>query len=187
MPSTIRTRIARATVSVLAIGTLGLAASANSASAADCANADLTPTAANVDQVRSAVLCLHNADRAHRGMSALKESAKLRKAAVSHSADMISDGYFAHTSLGGSTFVDRIVHAGYTRRNDSWTLGENLAWGTGSLGTARGIEDAWMNSSGHRANILKSAYREVGIGIRLGVPTDDGVGATYTIDFGAKS
>ena len=38
--------------------------------------------------------------------------------------------------------------------------------------------NAWMNSAGHKANILKKAYREVGIGIRLGVPTDDGVGAT---------
>ena len=38
--------------------------------------------------------------------------------------------------------------------------------------------NSWMNSSGHKANILKKAYREVGIGIRLGVPTDEGVGAT---------
>jgi len=45
---------------------------------------------------------------------------------------------------------------------------------------------SWMNSPGHKANILKRAYREVGIGIKLGVPTDDTVGATYTLDFGAK-
>ena len=38
--------------------------------------------------------------------------------------------------------------------------------------------NAWMNSAGHKANILKKAYREVGIGIRLGVPSDNGVGAT---------
>ena len=46
--------------------------------------------------------------------------------------------------------------------------------------------NAWMNSAGHKANILKKAYREVGIGIRLGVPTDEGVGATVTADFGVK-
>ena len=41
-------------------------------------------------------------------------------------------------------------------------------------------------SSGHRGNILKAAYREIGIGVRPGVPTDAGVGATFTNDFGVK-
>ena len=43
-----------------------------------------------------------------------------------------------------------------------------------------------MSSSGHKANIMKKAYREVGIGIRLGVPSDKAVGATITADFGVK-
>jgi uncharacterized protein YkwD len=43
-----------------------------------------------------------------------------------------------------------------------------------------------MNSAGHKANILKRSYKELGIGIRLGVPNDAGVGATFTADFGAK-
>ena len=63
-----------------------------------------------------------------------------------------------------------MVGAGYVNRNDGWTLGENLAWGTGKFSTARGVHDAWMQSPGHRANILKPAYRELGIGIRVGVP-----------------
>jgi uncharacterized protein YkwD len=184
MPST---KLIRSTVCALAVGTLAFAASAGSAYAADCSNADAAPSAANLEQVRSAVLCLHNADRAARHLPALKESPKLRKAALGHSSDMVSDAYFGHTSLAGATFVDRILRAGYARRDESWTLGENLAWGTGDLGTARGIEDAWMHSSGHKANILKPGYREVGIGIRLGVPTDGTVGATFTVDFGAKS
>ena len=46
--------------------------------------------------------------------------------------------------------------------------------------------NSWMASPGHKANILKRAYREVGIGIRLGVPSDGTVGATYTADFGVK-
>ena len=91
-----------------------------------------------------------------------------------------------HTSLDGDTFVDRILGAGYAKKTDGWTLGENLAWGTGDLSTPQGVMNAWMNSSGHKANILKKAYREVGIGIRLGVPTDSGVGATITADFGVK-
>jgi uncharacterized protein YkwD len=45
---------------------------------------------------------------------------------------------------------------------------------------------AWMDSSGHKANILKKSYREIGIGVRLGVPSDEGVGATITTDFGVR-
>ena len=90
------------------------------------------------------------------------------------------------TSLDGDTFVDRIIGAGYTKRAAAWTLGEYLAWGTGDLSTPIGIMNAWMNSAGHKTNILKKAYREVGIGIQLGVPSDSGVGATVTTDFGVK-
>ena len=115
-----------------------------------------------------------------------KENAKLRKAAVGHSTAMVNEGYFDHTSPDGDSFVDRIIGAGYAKRNDGWTLGENLAWGTGDLSTATGVMNAWMNSAGHKANILKKAYKEVGIGIRLGVPSDEGVGATITADFGVK-
>ena len=99
----------------------------------------------------------------------LKDNAKLRKAAVGHSNDMVADGYFDHTSLNGDTFVDRILDAGYAKRNDGWTIGENLAWGTGELSTPQAIMNAWMNSAGHKANILKKAYKEVGIAVRLGV------------------
>ena len=152
-----------------------------------CANTDLMPTADNLDEVRAAVLCLHNQIRAQRGLPLLKDSAKLRKAASGHSADMVVEGYFDHTTPSGTTFVDRIIGAGYARRNDAWTLGENLAWGTGDLSTAAGVMQAWMNSPGHKANILKRSYRELGIGVRLGVPSDPGVGATFTADFGAKS
>ena len=100
---------------------------------------------------------------------------------------MVNEGYFDHTSPSGDTFVDRILGAGYAKRNDGWTLGENLAWGTGDLSTPASVMQAWMNSSGHKANILKKAYREVGIGIRLGVPSDSGVGATITADFGVEA
>jgi uncharacterized protein YkwD len=157
------------------------------AAQADCSNTDVMPTADTLDEVRAAVLCLHNQIRAQHNLPPLKDSAKLRKAAAGHSADMVGDSYFDHTTPGGTTFVDRILGAGYARRNDAWTLGENLAWGTGDLSTAAGVMQAWMNSPGHKANILKRSYRELGIGIRLGVPSDPGVGATFTADFGAKS
>ncbi len=151
-----------------------------------CTNTDLLPSAENLDLVRAAILCLHNQVRAQQSLPTLRDNAKLRKAAVGHSASMVSEGYFDHTDLGGDTFVDRILGAGYAKRNDGWTLGENLAWGTGDLSTPAGVMQAWMDSPGHKSNILKKAYREVGIGIRLGVPSDAGVGATITADFGVK-
>jgi uncharacterized protein YkwD len=154
--------------------------------AQDCPNTNLMPTAANLDQIRAAVLCLHNQVRATKGLPALKDNVKLRKAALGHSADMVTEGYFDHTAPVGDTFVDRVLGAGYVKRNDAWSLGENLAWGTGDLSTPAGVMQAWMNSAGHKANILKRGYREVGIGIRLGVPSDAGVGATFTADFGTK-
>jgi uncharacterized protein YkwD len=151
-----------------------------------CANTDVAPTAETLEVVRAAILCLHNQIRAANNLPLLKDNAKLRKAATGHSSTMVSQGYFDHTSPDGDTFVDRIIGAGYTKKNDGWTLGENLAWGTGDLSTAQGVMNAWMNSAGHKANILKKAYREVGVGIRLGVPSDEGVGATITADFGVK-
>ena len=153
---------------------------------APCTNTDLVPTAQNVELVRAAILCLHNQVRAQLALPALKDNPKLRKAALGQSNNMVDTGYFDHTSPNGDTFVDRILDAGYAKRNDGWSLGENLAWGTGDLSTPQGVMNAWMNSAGHKANIVKKAYKELGIGIRIGVPTDNGVGATITADFGTK-
>jgi uncharacterized protein YkwD len=154
--------------------------------AAPCQNTDIAPAADNLDLVRAAILCLHNQIRTEAGLTALRENPRLRRAALAHSASMVNGGYFDHTSPSGDTFVDRILSARYAKRDEGWTLGENLAWGTGELSTPAGVMGAWMNSPGHKANIVKRAYREVGIGIRLGVPSDSGVGATITADFGAK-
>ncbi len=89
--------------------------------------------------MRAAVLCLTNADRKARRLQPLRENARLRSAAVSHTADLVRGGFFAHTAPDGDTFVDRVLGAGYVLRNEGWTLGENLAWGTGELSTPRGI------------------------------------------------
>jgi uncharacterized protein YkwD len=154
------------------------------ASQEECADADIAPDADNVDEVRAAILCLHNQIRAERGLPLLRENAKLRRAALGHSSDMVSRGFFEHTTPNGVTMVQRIQAARYTSPRFGWALGENLAWGTGSLATPRLIMKAWMDSPGHRANVVKRAYREIGIGVVAGVPSDRDSGATYTADFG---
>ena len=152
--------------------------------ARECANADVMPTPGNEAVVRAAILCLHNQIRAGRGLPLLRENAKLRRAAAGHSADMVTRGFFDHTAPGGATFVQRIMATRYASRRVAWSLGENLAWGTGSLATPREIMKAWMNSPGHRANVVKRSYREIGIGVVIGTPAAGDQGATYTADFG---
>ena len=177
-------RVAQARV---ALGHNPVAVARAAQAPASCANADVVPTAGNLDAVRGAIVCLHNQVRARNGLPLLKGNTKLRRAAEGHSAEMVQKRYFDHTSPAGSTMVDRILAAGYVRANQGWVLGENLEWGTGTLATPRGALDAWMKSPGHRSNILKRSYRQMGIGIALGIPVaGGGKGATITVDFGAR-
>ena len=152
----------------------------------ECADADLEPAAGNLGRIRAAILCLHNETRAEHGLPALRENARLRKAALRHSRAMVANRFFEHTTPAGISMVDRIMRSRYVRRNQGWSLGENLAWGTGSLATPRGAVEAWMDSPGHRTNLLKRSYRELGVGVVLGVPVSDAAGATYTVDFGVR-
>ena len=162
-------------------------AGAPAAQAAECANTETAPRSENLDEMREAILCLTNAERTQRGLQPLRENARLRKAAAGHSADMVRNRFFAHTGLDGDTLVDRVLAAGYADRRDCWKLGENLAWGTGTLATPAAVHQAWMRSDGHRGIILRAAYRELGIGIRVGVPTDEDAGATFTDNFGVMA
>ena len=171
---------------LLALGALLAPAGAQ---AQDCDNTNVRPTRTNLEQIRSAVLCLHNQERARHGLPRLSENPKLRTAAGRHSANMVSERFFDHTTPGGSTMVDRIRRAGYTSGARAWALGENIAWGSGRLATAAQIHRGWMSSAGHRANILQRSFREIGIGIETGLPvrlSAAGSGATYTTDFGVR-
>ena len=152
-----------------------------------CANTKLAPAAGNLPTVRAAVLCLHNRERSARGLAPLREHRRLRKAAEAHASDMVAAGYFSHDAPSGEDMVDRILGTGYAR-GAGWSLGENIGYGTGPLATAAQIHRSWMRSPGHKANIVKPQFREIGIGIALGAPVDaQGLaGATYTADFGVR-
>jgi uncharacterized protein YkwD len=162
------------------------AARTAAAGSKECENADLVPSAENLEEIRAAIVCLHNQVRAEHGLPGLRGNTRLRRAAEGHSADMVSAKFFDHTTPRGVTMVDRILRARYVRANQGWLLGENLEWGTGRLATPQGAIDAWMDSPGHRANLLKRGYRDMGVGISLGVPTGNSAGATYTVDFGVR-
>ena len=173
----------------LALASLALLLPAAAQADGACQDTDARPTAENLDQVRGAVLCLQNQERAGRGLAALRENPKLRVAASRHTGNMVQGGFFEHTTPSGTTMVQRIRKAGYLGGARAWSVGENIAWGTGPLATATEIHAAWMRSPGHRANILRGQYREIGIGVALGVPVQlsaSQLGATYTTDFGFR-
>jgi uncharacterized protein YkwD len=191
LPATADARYTAARVATarVALGTRTAAmasARALEAAPADCPNADIVPTAGNLDAVRAAIVCLHNQIRGRAGLPLLGSNARLGRAAERHSADMVRAHYFQHTAPAGDTMVDRILASGFVRRDQGWLLGENLEWGTGTMATPRGALDAWMHSPGHKANILRRGYRNVGIGIALGIPSGDGTGVTITVDFGTR-
>lgn len=154
----------------------------------DCPGANLTPRHDNIDTVVAATLCLINDERARFGEPALIEDARLASAAVGHSQDMDARHYFEHVSPGGQTLLMRIRASGFIPSGGvGYTLGENIAWGTLWLGTPRTIVKAWMESPGHRANILNRSYRYTGIGIDPDLPrsmSGGQAGGMYTQDFG---
>jgi uncharacterized protein YkwD len=152
---------------------------------ATCADQTVAPAPATLAAMAAAQLCLLNGERADAGLPPLKLNAKLSAAARAYAADLVKGQYFSHTGRDGSTIRTRIGAVGYLPRNGGWAIGENLAWGTGALATPASIMRAWMNSPGHKENILNPEYREIGIGIVAGNPsTATGAGATYANDFG---
>ncbi len=112
-----------------------------------------TPTGSAEQQVLSLV----NAERAKAGCGAVTLNGRLNAAALAHSQDMSANDYFSHTGLNGSQPWDRAEAAGYDYRS----IGENIAYGYGS---AERVMNGWMNSSGHRANILNCNFTEMGLG-----------------------
>ncbi|MFE0089226.1 sigma-70 family RNA polymerase sigma factor [Streptomyces sp. NPDC058991] len=120
------------------------------------------------------VVALVNAERAEAGCGPVRSNDKLETAARRHSEDMAARGYFDHTSPDGTDPGDRITAAGYR-----WsTYGENIARGQQSPSS---VMDSWMNSPGHRANILNCSFKELGVGIH-----DASGGPWWTQAFGTS-
>jgi uncharacterized protein YkwD len=152
-----------------------------------CEFGDALPGQAALEDVQDATLCLMNAQRTARGLGRLRAQPLLAQAAARHARQMVRQRFFDHTSPGGSTMLSRIKSTTYLRDVVAWTVGENLAWGTGRRSSPRSILAGWMNSPGHRANILNGSFHEIGIGVAYGAPIRGGRrGATYATDFGAR-
>lgn len=110
----------------------------------------------------SSILQLTNYSRSVFSLSSVQLNTKLTRAAQAKAEDMIKNQYFAHNSPQGVTPWDFIKAQGY----NYIISGENLAL---NFSSAEGVENAWMNSPGHKANILNKDFQDVGIGIAAGM------------------
>lgn len=172
----------------LACVALALPATATAAATQPCADTKLTAHPDHLERMRAATLCLLNAERAKRDLAPLVANDHLSDAADNYSAKMVRRRFFGHVCPEGSTLKSRLRSAKYVNKSvRDYSLGENLGWGSGSLGTPRSIVRAWMRSSAHRHAVLDSRFRDVGIGIAPGAPKKvRGRAATYTAEFGYR-
>ena len=118
----------------------------------------------NIPQVSQAVRAyeqevvrLVNAQRAQNGLKPLAENWELSRVARYKSADMAGKRYFSHESPTYGSPYQMMRNFGISFRS----AGENIAYGQR---TPAAVVGAWMNSSGHRANILSSSYTQIGVG-----------------------
>jgi len=139
-----------------------------------CANANTPAVGAPVQEMRTAVECLINQQRAKFRLPALSESSQLDQSAQSWTNLMVVQDIFTH----GTDFADRISAVGYDWSN----AGENIATG---FATPQAVVTAWMASPDHCQNILSPVYANVGTGVNpnpvLAITSTD---STWTQDFG---
>ncbi|MGW0934724.1 CAP domain-containing protein [Streptomyces sp. NPDC002666] len=142
---------------------------AKASTSAPAARRTTAPAAATSAQ--AAVLALVNQERSKVGCSPVTASSSLASLAQSFSDDMAARGFFDHTDPDGQSPWDRAAKAGV-----SGLGGENIARGQAD---AEAVMEAWMNSEGHRANILNCDYKTLGVGVHFGSG-----GPWWTQDFG---
>jgi uncharacterized protein YkwD len=127
------------------------------------------PSAAEAELIRAI-----NAERTPRGLVALRVDLRLERAARAKSTEMLRTGTFAHGDVRA-----RLVRFGARGP----VYGENLAWASGSSTSASRIVRMWMESPGHRANILRASFTRIGLGRRVGPFAGYGSAAVVTADF----
>lgn len=107
------------------------------------------------------IVSLTNQTRKNLGLALLSTSDKLAEAAQAKAQDMVSNQYFAHVSPSGVTPWSWMIQSGYKYKY----AGENLAV---HFTSAEGVQEGWLASPSHRANIVNQNYTEIGIGVAMG-------------------
>jgi uncharacterized protein YkwD len=172
----------------VAAGLTALLAFSSAATAQDgCPGGTAIPSRASTGRAAAGTLCDVNAQRRAYGLAPLRWNRRLARAARRMAWDMGARNYFGHVNSAGQDLRARIAATGYASRVSSWAIGENIAWGSGSLSTPDEIIAAWLASPDHRQNMLSPSFREVGIGVVKGSPiAGNASGAIFVADFGVR-
>ena len=118
-----------------------------------------SPASAALTRGETSLLIAMNKARAAYGLRPLHPDATLSRAARSHSLDMLRHNYFSHGAFAARM---NAFHAAGP------AVGENLAWGSGSLGSAAHVVEMWLASPEHRANLLRPGFTRVGLATPVG-------------------
>ncbi len=137
----------------------------------------------------AAVAAQVNVVRVQHGLRALRLSVKLNQAADEHTVQMAKRGYFSHSSADGTAFWKRIQRFYGSGGFHFWSVGENLLWSSPDVDASQAL-DMWMKSPEHRANLLSSKWREIGLSavhVQAAPGAFQGLDVTIvTADFGVR-
>jgi uncharacterized protein YkwD len=135
-----------------------------------------TPSALGAGRAsaQASLLQAMNAARAAHGLRPLRLDLRLDHAAGAHTSEMLHANTFSHGDFAGRMAA---FHLG-------GGLGENLAWGSGSAGSARSVVRMWLASPAHRANLLRPGFHRLGLGLAHGTFLGVGHATVVTADFG---
>jgi uncharacterized protein YkwD len=137
----------------------------------------LIATAASASEItKETVIGQMNVRRLSRGLPPLREDPRLTLAAEDRMRDMEDNAYWSHTSPDGRSPFDWLAPRGY----DFWFAGENLAAG---FETAEILVEGWMESEGHRDNIMSAIFQDCGIAIIEGAITKKSAGKSIVVLF----
>src|SRR4051794_22016842 len=142
------------------------------------------PTAASPAAVM-ALLCDVNTLRAREGLRPLRWDWRLWAGAQRMAGEMGREHFFSHETPDGRNLAERIAPTGYIPNTSTWLLAENLAWGQKTLSTPLATAIGWMNSPGHRRNMLDPKLEQIGIGM-ADATLGPGAGWVYVADFGTQ-
>lgn len=133
-----------------------------------------------------AMRCLINWTRRKAGLPTLRHQPVLDRSARYKSADLLRCQRFEHAPCKGQNTWDVFRKAGWMRGYPNWDAAENIAWGTYNFGSPRGIMRAWLNSTGHRNNILARRLNQQGLDLTRGRFLGNDNVAVWSSHFGAR-
>jgi uncharacterized protein YkwD len=164
-------------------------ASAGAPAPAPCVGTNLRPSARNAAAIDAATLCLVNRVRTAHRVAPLRSNGDLGRVAASQVVTMVRSNYFADVRPTGQTPLGLVAATRYPAHSAGVSVGQNIAWGTGSDATPARVVAAWMASAPHRRVMLDGGFRDAGVGATPRVPAvkgRGGHGATYAIEFGLR-